>query len=259
MNLSICLVTYASDPSRTQTALRTIRSTSENLMFPKEDRQWFISDDGSADGHLQSILDLLDQLGEHVGFVNRQRLWRGNVQRGPKDYRCGWGWNQALSNAHQYSDYVLWLEDDWELRVPPEGFGTKYHFDKFPIEKYMKMLELRPDIGMIRFGVLAAKSTVQIEGYDVPGYGDDGTHWMNYVKNAGRFSFYGYSGNPHIRHARMMKAYGMFNEDVANPGEIEVNYDYKFRSQNGPAIWRPVTDFSPWGAWEHIGEFKSFA
>ena len=258
-NLAICLVTFASHPSRTENALRTIRSTSEYLDYPRENRKWFINDDGSTGGHLQSILDLLAELGEQVGFVNDKRLdWKGN-ERGPKDYRCGWGWNQALGNAHQYSDYVLWLEDDWELRRQPHGFCSPYDREKLPIGKYMKLLELRQDVGIVRFGVLAQPSIVQVQGYDVPGWGDGGTHWLSYVKDAGQFSFYGYSGNPHLRHARFTQAYGMFDDRMENPGRLEVNMDYRYRSMKGPLIWRPVMDFSVWGAWEHIGQHKTFS
>jgi hypothetical protein len=30
-------------------------------------------------------------------------------------HNAGMGWNKCLGICHQWSDYVLWLEDDWHL------------------------------------------------------------------------------------------------------------------------------------------------
>src|SRR3972149_806875 len=68
--LSIAMVTY----QRTEEALRTIESTCENLLYPKELRSWFVSDDGSGDNHLYKVLKKLDELGEKVKWFQGERL-----------------------------------------------------------------------------------------------------------------------------------------------------------------------------------------
>ena len=66
-----------------------------------------------------------------------------------------------------------------------------------------------------------------------------------------------YGGNPILRHARFTKFCGWFNEE-RNPGDIELDFDSRFRAMSeGPDIWRPVA-ISPWGAWEHIGTEKTW-
>lgn len=242
-NLAICLVTYRSDPSRTDTAVRTIRTTCQNLKYPKEHIKWFINDDGSEPLHVEAILNELSTQGHEVGYINTERINSRGEKRSASDYNCAHGWNLALHNAHLYSDWVLWLEDDWELRVP-----------NFNILEYMEVIRQLPEVGMMRFGVMARDSKVMITAYD-PRVDKCGVHFLDYIKE----TRYAYSGNPHLRHARFTNAYGLFNETrCKNPGEIETEMDYRFRSLPGPAIWRPV-NISPWGAWEHIGEFKSFA
>jgi hypothetical protein len=221
-NLSIALVTY----KRTAEALETIRSTSERLVYPKDKRAWYINDDGSPAGHLDAVISELLGHGETLIGYNNTRFGGGT-------YNCGKGWNLALGNAHQNSDFVLWLEDDWRL---------DYDLD---ISRYVKMLEDRDDVGLVRLGTLAVGNDVSIMGHQ-------GVHYLKYHRDQP----YAYSGNPCIRHARFVKAYGWFSENL-NPGNIELNYDEKFRTTPGPDIWRPA-EINPWGAWGHLGREKAY-
>jgi len=221
-NLAICLVTYA----RTDLAVRTIRGVSEFLLWPKDKRKWFINDDGSPKEHVEVIRDMLSVCGETVGFMNTHRFGGGT-------YNCGFGWNLALGNAHQYADYVLFLEDDWELK------------NQLDITRYVQMLDEREDVGLVRLGTLAVGNTVEIVGHG-------GVHYLKYSREQA----YAYSGNPSIRHARFTKAYGNFAED-RNPGDIELEFDWRFRHTAGPDIWRPA-EINPWGAFAHIGTDKSY-
>ena len=97
----------------------------------------------------------------------------------------------------------------------------------------------------MRLGTLAVGNTVEIVGYD-------GVHYLKYSREQP----YAYSGNPNIRHARFTRAYGMYAEDK-NPGEIELDFDWRFRHTPGPEILRPA-EINPWGAFGHIGESKSY-
>ena len=221
-NLAICLVTY----KRTAEALRTIRGIVDNLQYPVEKRAWFVNDDGSPPEHMQSIRNELLGNSEQLQWVNTERFGGGT-------YFCGKGWNACLGNGHQYSDFVLWLEDDWVLETPLE------------IERHIRVLQEREDVGIITYRGLT-------EGSDLMVATHAGYHYLKFL----RTSDMAYSGNPHLRHARFVRTYGWFTERH-NPGDMEVNYDWRFRHRTGPDIWRPAGD-NPWGIFGHIGSEPVF-
>jgi hypothetical protein len=226
--LSICLATY----KRTEEALRTIRSTCDNLGYPKELRSWFIADDGSPKEHHEAILSLLEEKGENIlGHHNERFRHPGREDT----HSCGIGWNRGLGICHQNSDFVLWEEDDWELEHP---------LDLIP---YVNLLQNREDVGICSFRILSV-------GADVHTVGFEGRHYLKYL----RTTQYAYSGNPHLRHARYTRRYGWFAED-RNPGLIELHMDdqYRLATENLIDIWRPL-DISVWGGWAHIGSTKTW-
>jgi len=142
------------------------------------------------------------------------------------------GWNLGLGIAFQFSDFVMVLEDDWVLK------------ERFAIHPYIEMLTQRDDVGMVRLGGLAVGNNVEIVGWN-------GHHYLRYHKDRQ----YAYSGNPHIRHARFVKAYGWYSEEKLNPGELELEYDGRLRAMDGPDIWRPA-DIPGWGIFQHIGKAR---
>jgi hypothetical protein len=225
--VAIGLVTY----KRLEEALRTIESTCMNLIYPKELIKWFISDDGSGEEYVNELTKKLDEW--RFGYWLRSGRIRKEGHE--ESYFCGKGWNMALGNAHQYSDFVLWLEDDWILDEP------------LNLSLYVKLLQKREDVGAVSFRILSIETDVRTKGFD-------GRMYVQYL----RTSQYAYSGNPILRHGRFVKHYGWFDEET-NPGGIELAYDDKYRldEKDGPTIWRPL-DISPWGAWKHVGEFKTW-
>lgn len=219
--LAIAMVTY----KRTDEALRTIRGVSENLVYPNELIGWFVGDDGSEKAHSNALI-------LEIARTSHGRLMNYHNERFTP--MTGRGWNRVLGLGYQYSDFVLWLEDDWELTKP------------FFIEPYIRMLMEREDVGLVRLGHLAVGSDVHIVGHN-------GVHYLKYLKS----TQYAYSGNPQIRHARYVKHYGWYATDK-NPGEIELDYDARFREfPGGPEIWRPA-DIPGWGVFGHIGTEKSY-
>jgi hypothetical protein len=219
--LSICLVTC----KRTREALETVRSTCENIGYPREQIGWYVADDGSPDEHHRAILNLLDSWGMRVIGHHNDRF------RSDSSYNCGKGWNLGLGICHQASDFVLWMEDDWVLEKPMD------------IVPYVKLLQERTEVGVVTFRILSV-------GADVHTVGHNGEIFLKYHRN----TQYAYSGNPLIRHARYTKHYGVYAED-RNPGLIELHQDDRYRLDvsNGPEIWRPAT-LDMWGGWHHIGE-----
>ncbi len=223
-NLAICMVTY----NRTNEALKTIRSTLKNLDYPKELIGFYLADDGSDKKHHDALLKELKKQDIRILGEHNERF------REDESYNCGKGWNKGLGIAHQFSDFVLWLEDDWNLEKP---------LDLVP---YVRILEEREDVGLITFRILSV-------GADVHTVGHNGNVYLDYQKT----TQYAYSGNPYLRHARFTRHVGWFAED-RSPGLIELDMDDKFRTgPDGVAIWRPV-DISIWGGWSHIGTLKTW-
>lgn len=227
-HVAIGLVTYR----RTKEALRTVQSTIDNLIYPKELRSWYVGDDGSNVIHVASIISKLEMNGETlIGYHNEKMRHPGQEDTN----NAGIGWNKCLGLCHQKSDFVLWLEDDWELEKT---------LDLVP---YVKMLQEREDVGICSFRILSV-------GADVHTVGHNGIHYLKYL----RATQYAFSGNPYLRHARYTKYYGTFAED-RNPGLMELHQDDQYRLAVGetPEIWRPL-DISVWGGWAHIGTDKTW-
>jgi GT2 family glycosyltransferase len=226
--ISIAVVTY----KRTDIALRTIESTCKNLIYPKELRSWYIGDDGTPKDDFTKLLNKLQDGGESMLGHHNERLRNMGEEN---TYWTGKGWNRALGISHQASEFVLWLEDDWELEQP------------FDLAPYVKLLRDREDVGLVSFRILSVGNEVLTTGHD-------GIHYLEYLQT----KQYSYSGNPHLRHGRFVRHYDWFAENET-PGGIELKQDDKYRldTGDGPKIWRPVS-IDPWGVWHHIGKEKSW-
>jgi len=236
--LAIVLLTYM----RTQEALRTILGICGNLSYPKEKRGWFIADDGTPGDHFDILVAYLQEHDEKVVYGHSKRF----------SPNTGEGWNKAIGIAFQFSDYVLVMEDDWELSgnfdMNPDNHPGKVQVNPYldkgilDIKPYIEMLSEREDVGMVRLGGLAVGNDVEIVGHN-------GHHYLKYLKSKP----YAYSGNPHLRHARFQERYGGFSIEALRPGELETEFDWRFRNMDGPDIWRPA-DIPAWGIFHHIGK-----
>lgn len=236
-NLAILLLSYM----RTVQAIRTINGIVDNLIY-KGGIAWYVADDGSEEKEFNKIIEVLNEKRQTIIGSHNHRY---------SPY-TGVGWNKGLGLCYQYSDYVLILEDDWELTgnfdMHPENHPGEFNINpylnsgKLDLCPYVEMLSQREDVGIIRLGGLAVGNTVEIVGHN-------GHHYLKYLRQQP----YAYSGNPHIRHARFIQTYGWYFEGQATPGELEVELDWRFRTNIGPDIWRP-SDIPGWGIFHHIGE-----
>jgi len=217
--VAVCFLTF----QRTEYALRTITSLCKNLNYPGI--AWYVADDGSGSLHYSSVINRLKQNSQIVFGSHHEKL-------GP-----GKSWNTAIDKSLEYADIILWLEDDWELQEPLD------------IHPYVKLLQDREDIGMVRLGYLAIELDCTVKGYD-------GIHYLQMSKE----TQYAYSGNPSLRHRRYFDAYKRYPED-RNPGECEVWHDYDVREGNpeGPEIWWPTNlPNGGWSVFGHIGQEQSY-
>lgn len=237
--LSILLLTY----KRTDLSIRTIESTFKNLGYPPDLVSVYVCDDGSPKEDHERVLTHLRGLGANILGHHNKRI-RNEGQE--ESFFAGKSYNLGLGICHQNTDFVLVLENDWEL---------ERELDLIP---YVKLLQEREDVGAVSFRILSV-------GADVHTVGHADRVYLKYL----RTTQYAFSGNPYIRHARFTKHYGWFAEDC-NPGNMELQQDDQYRykedergkfipreESDGPHIWRPV-DISVWGGWAHIGNTKSW-
>lgn len=236
--LVIVILTY----QRTKQALRTIKALSMNLQY--ENRCWYIADDGSPIFHVETLIKELAKRKEDViGWHNKR--YSPNT---------GIGWNQGIKIALQNSDYLMLLEDDWELSgnfdMNPKNHPGKFNINpylnkgKMDIRPWMQMLYERSDVGLVRLGGLSVGNNVEIVNHN-------GHIYLRYKKDQPYF----YVGGPQLRHARFMNTYGWYSENELDPGQLELDYDTRIRTSPGPDIWRP-SDIPGWGLFHHIGDIR---
>lgn len=220
--LVIVLLTY----KRTDMARTTIHYASQNIDYPKSRRVWYVSDDGSPSAHINALREQIYENGETIYEFDSHKYHPGTPF-------CGRGWNQALYKSHTLSDYILWLEDDWRLDR------------ELDLRPYVRLLMERSDVGMVSMRTLSVGNNVHTVGYR-------GIHYLRYDRTTPS----AYSGNPLLRHRRYTEFYSAFSEN-RSPGDIEIDYDERYRSRPGPDIWRPV-DIGGWGIWGHIGNERTW-
>jgi len=217
----ILLLTYASEnkPERLEYALRAIQSTKENLGYPN--LGWYIADAGSSEENYARIMNEFGVSIWNYFGCHHDCLFAGH------------SWNIGIKNTYYHADIYLRLEDDWVLKEP------------INITKFVTMLTFREDIGMVRLGYQHVPADMQAIGID-------GVHYLRYQKTTS----FCYGGHPALIHRRFHDTYG-YNDIDKNPGEIEIDMDWRVRNTEGPDIVRPQ-DIGGWGIFHHIGEKKGY-
>lgn len=158
------LITY----KRTGLAIRTIRGIKERLDYPN--LGWVIADDGSPNGHVPA---LMEAIGHEVAWINARR--KG----------VGVSMNEGAAKCLEFGNYILWLEDDWELQQP------------FDLKPCVQIMEERQEIGMVRLGYISPGPEAQlISAAD--------RLWWKLKKNSDTYCF---SGHASLRHKRFIDAY----------------------------------------------------
>lgn len=210
--LSILIITY----TRTETALRTIRALGRNLEYPPERLYFHIADDGSPGTHVKQLMDAI-----HEFCPNKITL--SNSQR----QGVGVSMNLGQRACFERADYILWLEDDWELVHP------------FNPTSCMELLRDDHTLGMIRLGYVSPG----IQGEIISGAN---RLWWRLKKGP----TYTFSGHASIRHRRFYDAYGRYQTTLA-PGATELYMCGTFNNTAGPDVVVPV--YNEYGIFAHIG------
>jgi len=208
--LQIILLTY----KRTGYALRTIKAIKENLIYDGK-IAWHVADDGSDSNHVHSIIN---EIGEDYTLISARKGYGALA-------------NEAWMNSK--SNVTLWIEDDWELR------------HKLDVTPYVKMLNNRDDIGVVRLGHMPIN-------LDLESMGHDGRMYLDVKFNRQ----YAFSGNPHLKHKRAWSKWGPYPVGL-NPGNTEISYDGQIRRIGGLKIVWPLAIGDRF-LFAHIGEEKSY-
>lgn len=108
--LAIVLFTCCS-PERGEYAERTIRSTLDNLDFEDGDLYLHIADDGSPPGQVDRIAAVAVEAAAGKAYHFREITVTDSGRRG-----YGASYNMATYVVHDRTEFILALEDDWELR-----------------------------------------------------------------------------------------------------------------------------------------------
>lgn len=106
MNIAVVFLTYAKDTksARHLYAQKSLLSLIQKLSFRGGELRYFIADDGSGPGHVETLLKILEDY--HITPL-------GHSNSNHKGY--GGNYNAATQIVHGWADAVLAVEDDWEL------------------------------------------------------------------------------------------------------------------------------------------------
>lgn len=206
----VCLlITY----KRTELAVRTVQGIENNLRWPNF--SWHIADDGSSPEHRQAI--------EQAIGSRHYTTW-SNAERGGVGRSMNFGQRESFKRA----DFVLWLEDDWELCQPLD------------LRPCVELLRDDVSLGMVRLGYISPG----IKGGLISGAG---RLWWKLDKGP----TYTFTGHASLRHKRFYQVYGDYPEGLA-PGATELHYCGRFNGTEGPAVVVPAWT-GEWGVFGHIG------
>lgn len=225
-NITILLLAYCKTEKRKSYAIQTIQGLG-NIKYDGK-IAWYVAE-GSGEKYANYLID--STLTNYVERFHKQKF----IGYHSEVLTPGANWNRGLIECYKWSDYVLVMEDDWFLPEP------------FDITPYVRLLQENKQVGMVRFGTLTLGMICHVKGHD-------GKHYLE-MDHKPQYAF---SGNPHLRHKRLNQAIGLYNEDISpSPGDVEIDFDYRFRQQNELKIWRPAS-ISGWGVFQHIGAVQSY-
>lgn len=105
--LCILLLTYGANSERVAYAHRTLRAAIDNIHYSGP-LKVHIADDGSPGAHMDALAEVAGGYA-HIASVTVSNAHRGGYGR---------SYNLATQIVHKIADYVLPIEDDWELMRP---------------------------------------------------------------------------------------------------------------------------------------------
>lgn len=229
-NICIVLLTAGTTPERLTYAKATLHATLDRLHSSSGHvLSLHIGDDGSGRGYQQQLIAIADQYGYAATLSDSGRL----------GYGCNY--NLAMRTVQKMGgiEYVLPLEDDWELT---------HEFDVDPVVNV-----LQADIfDSVRLGYI---------GYTQPLYCEfkyfEDKHWLLLREDS--HEPHVFSGHPRLETMEYVRRVGPWPERLS-PGETEwvvATQMPEARRRVGYPLWA-AGDVKN-GVYAHIGTVKSYA
>lgn len=223
MGLAIVLLTY----NRLDYAKTTLQSTLHNLKTLEEIRV-HIASDGDTEDYLSELRNIASS------YVCEDRITVSNVNR------LGYGasYNAATQVVHNIAgvEYVLPLEDDWELMRP------------LSVDPMIAALRDRV-FGCIRMGYIGYTQQLRCSFVDYGGY-----HYLALDPDSPEPHVF--AGHPRLETVAWQRGVGPWEEGL-QPGQTE--WEVAHRKEARQQIAWPISQISPEGdAFAHIGAVRSW-
>lgn len=225
--LCLCLLTY----NRFEYAKRTLHSTLNNIKFSGE-LSIHIGDDGSPDSliYRNSLFEEIEAWDSIHKFTN---LSSSDSEQGG----YGKNYNLAMQAIHSNNDYVLVLEDDWELRR------------ELDLDFIISSMMMDQRLACIRLGYV---------GYTQPLHGEfiyvNGMNWL--LLDPDSPEPHVFAGHPRIEAVTFQRRVGPWPEGL-QPGATEFAVTHIREAREG-VVW-PVELVKPSGdLYHHIGTIRSY-
>lgn len=221
--IAIVLLTY----NRLKYAETTLTSTLENVKT-LEDRHVHIASDGDTEDYIDRLRSIATK------YVGHSRVTCSNVNR------LGYGasYNAATQVVHNIEgvEYVLPLEDDWELIRP------------LSIDPMIAALRDRV-FGCIRMGYVGYTQQLRCSFVDYMGY-----HYLALDPDSPEPHVF--AGHPRLETVAWQRDVGPWEEGL-QPGQTE--WEVAKRPQARQQVAWPISQISPEGdAFAHIGAVRSW-
>lgn len=218
MQLSIVLLTY----NRLDYAKRTLQALALQLRGYPKDTKWVIASDGDTPEYVEAL----------VHYMRPTQITVTNSERGG----YGKNYNLAMQAAHE-AEYVLPIEDDWELMHP---------LDVRNVIADMRAL----DIGCARLGYIGYTQELRGTFARGPMCG----HWLRFDPSTPEPHVF--AGHPRIESRSWSRMVGPWKEGIL-PGETEFEVAHRKQARTGVA-W-PLDLVKPSGdLFAHIGTERSW-
>lgn len=216
--LTICLLTY----NRFDYAHKTLQNVLENTTYTNGTLHVHIADDGSPGDYvdrLRYLAGCYDKVASVSHSITERKGYGGNF-------------NRATNIIHDYSDYVLPLEDDWVLTAP---------LDLNPI---IQDMQSDSDIQCIRLAPVGwtFQQLAEFVGVNFRTY----LHLLPESTNQ-----YVFSGNPRVESVLFERSVGLWPESLS-PGQTEISVMGRTAARTG--IYVPMWCLPPF---KTIGDIKS--
>lgn len=219
--IAVVLLTY----NRLEYAQRTLGEAMRYLETEEHEFVWHVASDGDSDAYIDAV-------------INRHHWGRSGRPSVTNSERGGYGknFNLAMQVAHTECEYVLPLEDDWELTLP---------LNVDPIIEDMEGLH----IGCARLGYIGY--TQELRG--TLRHGKCG-HWLQFDPESPEPHVF--AGHPRIEARWWSREVEPWPEGLA-PGETEFSVAHRKAARRYVA-W-PLDLVPPsGGVFAHIGTVRSY-